>query len=247
MRALALTALLAAAPASAQRLQAFEKQFTRNSDLGQKAVAGLAEASLRTAEAELDDGQFPTAAGLILLAPVYPFILSLDMDPRERVEHRLESSGQHIEDRVRAWGGRYRYSAHNHLAAEAHWTAYLEEGALYDLHYFGARAVGDLVDDERWTLEYGFGVSFLAGQRHRGGPDFSLGGELRPWKWLFLDARAGAVVMEGGTLGDLRAGAGLRRRGEILGGELRAAYRALMGPVRRLGGPEIGLAVTVSL
>lgn len=241
MRSLALAALLAAAPASAQKLKGFEGQFNKAPDAARKVVDALVETSAKLYQAGLEHGN-PAAmdmAGRVLTLPFLPFMRASDLPRRPRGEHRLSSSGHHIEDRIRGWGGAYRYAAENRLSYEAEWMAYLEEGASYDLHLVGARAVGDLVADEAATLEYGLGVGGLLGRRHRGGLDISLGGELRPARRLFVYGRAGAVVLEGGTLGDLRGGAGVRV-GRL---ELRAGYRALSGPFSTLGGPELGLTV----
>ena len=240
MRTLALTALLAAAPASAQRLKGFEGQFIKPSDAGAKLVEGWVGATALVAEAAAKSGESLSAVGYMVMLPFLPMALSLEMPPKDMHEHRLRASVHHIDDRVRGWGGEYRYTRENHLAFESFWSAYLEEGATYDLHYIGARALGDIAEWERGSLEYGFGVAGLAGRNHRGGPNISLGGELRPWRrFFFLDAHAGAVILEGGTLGDLRAGAGLRwRRAEV-----RAGYKVLAGPFTPLGGPELSLAV----
>lgn len=227
------------APASAQRLKSFEKQFTRP-DAGNSVVAGYVGATAAVAEQADGAGDALSAVGYMMALPFFPMALALDMPPKEMSEHRLRAFGQHVDDRVRGWGGEYRYAHEKHISFEAFWTAYLEEGSLYDLHFIGARALGDLIEGEKGVLEYGFGFAGLAGRNHRGGPDISLSGELRPWRrWFFLDAHAGAVILEGGTLGDMRGGAGLRWRRA----ELRAGYRALVGPFKTLGGPEIGLAV----
>jgi hypothetical protein len=239
--AAALCALLAA-PASAQRLKGFEGQFLKGaSDAGAKVLEKTLEATARLAEASAETGSSAPAqlAGDVLLLPFYPFGVATSMDRRPRGEHRLRAFGQHVDDRVRGWGGDYRYSAANHLHYEASWTAFLEEGALYDLHLVGARVLGDLHAEPALRVEYGLGVAGLAGRRHRGGPEFSLGGELAPRRLVFLDAKAAAVILEGGTLGDFRAGAGLRWRHA----ELRAGYRALVGPFDTLGGPELGFSL----
>jgi hypothetical protein len=242
--AAALCALLAA-PASAQRLKGFEGQFLKaGAEAGGKALGAVAEAAGRVQSAAADslNPLQPLAQefyGAVLKVPLIPYALALEQERRPRGRHRLDAFTHHIDDRVRGWGGSYRYSTASRIGWEAHWTAYLEEGAQYDLHYVGGRAVAEFVDGPVWSLDYGLGVSGLVGRLGRGGPDFSLGAECRPFPPFFLDAKAGAVVMEGGTLGELRGGAGVRWRDA----ELRAGYKALVGPFDTLAGPEIGLRV----
>lgn len=242
MRRAALAALLfTASPASAQKLKGFEGQFDKAPDAARKVVETFVETTAKLYEAGLEHGN-PVATELanqVLSLPFLPFMRALQLPRNPRGVHRLSSTGHHVDDRVRGWGGAYRYAAENRLSYEAEWTAYLEERALYDLHLVGARAIGDLVSDEAYVLEYGLGVGGLLGRRHRGGLDVSLGGELRPAHRLFLYGRAGALLLEGGTLGDLRAGAGAR----VGRFELRAGYRALSGPFNVLGGPELAAAV----
>lgn len=240
MRALLLLALLAAAaPARAQTLKGFERQFSKSrSDAGNKVLAALVEGTVSVMEAASKGGD-GTLAGYILAAPLLPMAPSLSMEPRLMPERRVRARVMDVNDRVRAWGGELRYGWENHINVEAHWTAFLEEGAQYDLHYFGARVSGAMLAGDSGELEYGFGAAGLSGRLSRGGPEFSLAAELRPRSWAFVDARAAAAIMQGGTIGELSAGAGLRWRAL----ELRGGYRALAGPFRVLGGPELGVGL----
>lgn len=244
MRRAALAALLlAAAPASAQKLKGFEGQFGKGAtDAGAKVLGAMFEGMAKVAEAGERAGQqgfTGNVAADILLIPFYPLAAATRNDRRLMPERRLRAHVVHVDDRVRGWGGEFRYGFENHLNAEAHWTAFLEEGSQYDLHYFGARVSGDLVTGDWGDFVYGLGFGALSGTLHRGGPEFSLGTEVRPRRWVFVDARAGATFMEGGTVGDLSAGAGVRWRAV----ELRAGYRALAGPFRTLGGPQLGVGL----
>lgn len=236
MRSLALAAIVAAAPASAQRLGGFEKQFVRKASAAPAPPPASASPDPSSSYSAAESQAAGDALYFLLKLPLLPFAYALGEPERARGRHDVSAAVHHIEDRVRGWGGAYRYSGRKHAGFEAHWTAYLEEGAQYDLHYVGARAIAELLDHEHWSLDYGLGISGLVGSLGRGGPDFSLATEYRSGR-CFVDARAGAVIMEGGTLGELRAGAGLRW-GDA---ELRAGYKALVGPFDTLDGPEIGL------
>jgi hypothetical protein len=134
-------------------------------------------------------------------------------------------------------GARYRYDTESHIGAEGLYTQLRRRGTG-DLHYAHAVAHGDVAREDEWRVEYQVGAGGVAGAFHRLGPRVAFGIESFPNKPLYFEGAAGAVFASGGTIGDLRAGAG------VAAGrwQLRAGWRALTAPVWHAG-PDVALTV----
>ncbi len=151
--------------------------------------------------------------------------------------HRVELHALRTGDDAGGMGARYRYDTEDHVGAEGFYTQLRARGAE-DLHYAHAVAHGDVAREDQWRVEYQIGAGGLAGRRHRLGPRLAVGIESFPLRPLYFEGAAGGVFASGGTIGDLRAGAGLA------GGpwQFRLGWRALLGPVM-LSGPEAALTL----
>jgi hypothetical protein len=151
--------------------------------------------------------------------------------------HRVETHALWTGDDSGGAGARYRYDTESHIGAEGLYTQLRRRGRG-DLHYAHAVAHGDVAREDEWRVEYQVGAGGVAGASHRLGPRVAFGIESFPYEPLYFEGVAGAVFASGGTIGDLRAGAG------VAGGrwQLRAGWRALTAPVWHAG-PDVAVSV----
>lgn len=226
-------------------LKGFEKQFQ-----GTGASRSIGQAAGEVALKD-DDGSL---LKLTLLAFALPYAYSLNL-PEEGFspglyaggrgdsgdaprQQRLELSWHRAGMEVSGWGGRWRLDSEKHVGAEVFWSDYIERREE-DLHYVGASAAGDLLREEPGRAGFQLGLAALSGRLTRVGPRLALEAELFPRKPFFLDALAAAAFIDGGPLGELRAGAGAA----FGRAQVRFGYKALIGPLRHLDGPELALIV----
>lgn len=244
----ALAAAVAASPASAQKLQNFEKQFEGSARTPQAPPVNSKD-SLSGASADSDDARDNFFAA-VLLIPFLPFNYAAD-EGGESLEaapyagekagtvQRVDAVFQRVSNDVKGYGLRYAMERASGLGVAGSWTSYRERGAGEDLHHFEASAVADVFRGDAATGRYQLGFGGLSGRRTRAGPRLGLGGDWRPVKPLFLEASAAVTVMEGGALGDLRVAAGVC----VWKLQPWIGYRWLVGPLEDLSGPEAGLSV----
>lgn len=248
MRRLIPAALLLACahPSSAATLKGFEGQFRGTAAATRTARA--ADAVIR------HDDQNGSLVKLTMLLLAAPFAMSHGMTPEgyspglyageggdmgeARSQHRLELGYHRVASYVDGWSGRWRLDTERHVGVEAFWTDYIEHRAE-DLHYVGAAAHGDFWRAEAGRANYQLGLAALSGRLTRVGPRLGLEAELYPRKPFFVDALAAVTFIDGGPLGDLRAGGGLAWKRA----QLRLSWRALIGPMKNLAGPELALIV----
>ena len=242
MKSLGLAGLLltSALSASAATLKGFERQFRGT------GTARTASDAVRHDNADGD------LIKLMLYALAVPYAYSLDMAeegyspgmyvrsrgdsgdaPRQQ---RLELAYHHVGSFVAGWGGRWRLDTERHVGLEVFWTDYIEHREE-DLHYVGASAHGDVLREESGRVDYQLGLAALSGRLTRVGPRLAVEAEAYPRKPFFVDALAAVTFIDGGPLGELRAGAGVAR-GRA---QARVSYRALIGPLKNLAGPEVAL------
>lgn len=238
--------LLPALPASSATLKGFQEQFRGTG--ASRSAADAVDAIVRNDDG---DGRLMQLALATVLLP-YAYSLNLPEEgyspglyagargdsgdaPRQQ---RLELSWHRAGKDVFGWGGRWRLDSENHVGMEAFWTDYVERRAE-DLHYIGASGNGDLWREEAGRAGFQLGLAALSGRLTRVGPRLALEGELYPRKPFFLDALAAATFIDGGPMGELRAGAGAAY-GRA---QLRLSWRALIGPFRDLDGPELALII----
>jgi hypothetical protein len=246
---LALAALLlSAVPVRAGRLDAFKKQF-RGNDVGPATDSAL-RAIDRTSSVSTG-----SSVELLALILAIPFAYSLDLGDEGYARfpyepgasgdcgdrpHSLRFGGYYhrVGDGVGGTGGFWRLDSERHVGLEVFWTHYRERGEQ-DLSHLAASAHGDLYRDERGRVDYQLGLAALSGRLTRIGPRLALEGETYPLKPLFFDAHAAASFIDGGPLGEMRAGGGVIWDRF----SLRVGYRALIGPFKTLDGPDAGLTV----
>jgi hypothetical protein len=237
--------LAAALPASAATLKSFEGQFHGT---GAARTASDAAAAVFHGVDESDN----FFVKLILYTVAAPYALSSSLpeqgySPGAYVDsrgdagdapsqQRLELSYHRVGAYVGGWGGRWRLDTERHLGAEAFWSDYIEHREE-DLHYLGASALGDFWREDSWRTDYQLGLAALTGRLTRVGPRIAVEAEAYPRKPFFVDALAAVTFIDGGPLGELRAGAGVAR-GRA---QARLSYRALIGPFKNLAGPELAL------
>lgn len=151
--------------------------------------------------------------------------------------HRFELHGTRTGDDAGGGGARYRFDSERHIGAEGLYTRYRARGSG-DLHYFHAVAHGDVAREDQWRVEYQAGAGGVAGRFDRLGPRVAFGIESFPYRPLYFEGVAGAVFASGGTIGDLRAGAG------VAGGpwQMRLGWRVLSAP-DWLSGPDAALTL----
>lgn len=231
----------AALPSSAATLKAFEQQFHGTTPVRQSGPP----VNLNND----GDGAFVRLALYTLAAP---FVLSAQL-PEEGYssglyaqsrgdtgdaphQQRLELSYHRVGSYVGGWGGRWRLDTEHHVGLEAFWHDYIEHREQ-DLHYMGASGTGDFWREDRWRTNYQLGLAALSGKLTRVGPRLAVEAEFYPGKPFFLDALAAATFIDGGPLGELRAGGGLAWKRA----QARLSYRALIGPIKNLAGPELAL------
>lgn len=246
-RLISAAVLLAFAfPASAATLKGFEGQFR-----GAAAATRTAQAADAVIRRDDNDG---TLVKLTLLILAAPFAMSYDMQPegyspglyRESAgdmgdaasQHRLELGYHRVASYVDGWSGRWRLDTERHVGVEAFWTDYIEHRDE-DLHYVGAAAHGDFWRAEAGRANYQLGLAALSGRLTRVGPRLGLEAELYPRRPFFVDALAAVTVIDGGPLGELRAGGGVSWKRA----QARLSWRALIGPMKNLAGPELALIV----
>lgn len=248
MKPLGLACLLLSAslPARAASLRGFEGQFR-----GTAAATRTAQAADAVIRHDDSDGSLVKLT-LILLAA--PFAMSHDMQPEgysrglyadaagdmgeARSQHRLELGYHRVASYIDGWSGRWRLDTERHVGVEAFWTDYIEH-RVEDLHYVGAAAHGDFWRAEPGRVNYQLGMAALSGRLTRVGPRLGLEAELYPRKPFFVDALAAVTFIDGGPLGELRAGAGVSWKRA----QARLSWRALIGPMKNLAGPELALIV----
>lgn len=238
--------MVLAIPSSAASLRGFEGQFR-----GTAAATRTAQAADTALRYHDSDGSLVKLT-LILLAA--PFAMSHGMQPEgyspglyadaagdmgeARSQHRLELGYHRVASYIDGWSGRWRLDTERHVGVEAFWTDYIEHRAE-DLHYVGAAAHGDFWRAEPGRVNYQLGMAALSGRLTRVGPRLGVEAELYPRKPFFVDALAAVTFIDGGPLGDLRAGGGLAWKRA----QLRLSWRALIGPMKNLAGPELALIV----
>lgn len=245
MRSLAAFLVLSALPSSAATLKTFEKQFRG---------AAVARETARAVDHTLRNDHDGALIKLMVYALAVPYALSYEL-PEEGFsnglyasgrgdlgdassQHRLELSGQQVSSFVKGYGGRWRVDTERHVGLEAFWTNYIEHRAE-DLHYVGASAHGDIARGPYGRVDYQLGMAALSGRLTRVGPRVGVEGELYPLKPFFLDALAAVNLIDGGPLGELRAGGGVAWKRA----QLRLSWRALIGPFKNLAGPELAFLV----
>jgi hypothetical protein len=133
-------------------------------------------------------------------------------------------------------GLRYRATSSNHLSFEAFGAWYREARPRKDARWLGGGVRGELARDERGVLDWIMGGADLSGAESGAGPRLGFGGALYPRRPLSLEAEATTTIVGGGPpLDELSAALGA-----VLGAvELRAGWRALVGPLRPISGPEL--------
>lgn len=248
MKPLGLACLLLAAPfpVRAATLKGFEGQFR-----GATAATRTAQAADAVIRRDDSDGSLVKLTLALLAAP---FALSYGMQPEgysrglyrdsagdmgeAASQHRLELGYHRVASYIDGWSGRWRLDTERHVGVEAFWTDYIEHRDE-DLHYVGAAAHGDFWRAEAGRANYQLGLAALSGRLTRVGPRLGLEAELYPRRPFFVDALAAVNVIDGGPLGELRAGGGASWKRA----ELRLSWRALIGPMRNLAGPEFALIV----
>lgn len=248
MRSLCAAGLLLAAAlsSSAATLKGFEGQFR-----GAAAATRTAQAADAVLRRDDSDGSLVKLTLYLLAAP---FAMSHGMQPEgyspglyagaagdmgeARSQHRLELGYHRVASYVDGWSGRWRLDTERHVGVEAFWTDYIEHRDE-DLHYVGAAAHGDFWRAEAGRANYQLGLAALSGRLTRVGPRLGLEAELYPRKPFFLDALAAVTFIDGGPLGELRAGGGVSWKRA----QARLSWRALIGPMRNLAGPELALIV----
>lgn len=247
MRRATLIAVLLASPINgfAGGLKGFHGQFA-----GDKVVETTAAALDVLFRPENGDGFFFKAAAYTILAP-YALSASIGHEGYAPLyqgeggdigqashQHRFELSAHRPASYLHGWGGRWRLDTESHVGLEAFWADYIEH-RVEDLHYLGATANGDFARGTAGRASYQLGMAALSGQVTRVGPRVGVEGELYPLKPFFLDALAAATFIDGGPLGELRAGAGVAW-GRA---QMRLSWKALIGPLRNLAGPELAFVV----
>lgn len=244
MEALLLAGVLLApaSPASAGTLKGFENQFR-----GTSAARTTARAADDVARHDDGDGSLVKLTLYLLAAP---YAYAYDRDPEgysrglyadgrgdlgdARSQQRLDLSYQRVGSYVEGWSGRWRLDTERHVGLEAFWTDYIEHREK-DLHYVGASAHGVFWREESGRASYQLGLAALSGRLTRVGPRLGVEAEVYPRRPFFIDALAAVTFIDGGPLGELRAGGGV-----ALGrGQVRLSYRALIGPFKNLAGPEL--------
>jgi hypothetical protein len=248
MRRLISAVLLLACvhPSSAATLKGFEGQFR-----GAAAATRTAQAADTVIRHDDSDGSLVKLTLLLLAAP---YAMSYDIQPEgyspglyagdggdmgdATSQHRLALGYHRVASYVDGWSGRWRLDTERHIGLEAFWTDYIEHREE-DLHYVGAAAHGDFWRAEAGRANYQLGLAALSGRLTRVGPRLGLEAELYPRKPFFVDALAAVTFIDGGPLGELRAGGGAAWKRA----QLRLSWRALIGPMKNLAGPEFALIV----
>lgn len=243
---LAAVVMALSVPSSAATLKGFEGQFRGAAAATRTAQA--ADAVIR------HDDQNGSLFKLTLYLLAAPFALSYDMQPEgysrglyadmagdmgeARSQHRLELGYHRVASYIDGWSGRWRLDTERHVGVQAFWTDYIEHREE-DLHYVGAAAHGDFWRAEAGRANYQLGLAALSGRLTRVGPRLGLEAELYPRRPFFVDALAAVTFIDGGPLGELRAGGGVSWKRA----QARLSWRALIGPMKNLAGPELALIV----
>ncbi|MDE2490531.1 MAG: hypothetical protein KGM24_06760 [Elusimicrobia bacterium] len=131
---------------------------------------------------------------------------------------------------------RYRATSSNHLSFEAFGAWFREARPGKSVRWLGAGVRGEIARSDRGVLDWIMGGAGLGGGESGAGPRLGLGGALYPRRPLSLEGEATTTIIGGGPpVEELSAALGA-----VLDAvELRAGWRALVGPIRPISGPEL--------